>query len=71
MENTVENVVNQAFDAVVAQPAVAGEEPAEAKVDRRKGVRKTNDPAAPYGYKADGVTPRSKPGRRPKAVEAA
>ena len=72
MENTVgtvENVVNQAFDAVVAAPAPAPEVEAPAKTDRRKGSRKTTnaDGTVSYGLKADG-TPRSKPGRRPKAA---
>jgi len=68
MENTIDGVVNEGFEAVVA-PGV--EAPvADGKADRRKGIRKSNDPAAPYGYKADGVTPRSKPGRRAKAAGA-
>ena len=42
-------------------------EAATAKVNHRKGPRKTDDPSAPYGRKADG-TPRGKPGRRSKSV---
>jgi len=67
MENTIETTVDQTFDAIVAAPAVM---PVEApKVDRRKGVRKTTnaDGTVSYGFKSDG-TPRSKPGRRPKAA---
>lgn len=71
MENTVESIVNEGFDAVVAAPAVteAPAAPVAPKQDRRKGSRKTlnADGTVSYGVKADG-TPRSKPGRRPKAA---
>ena len=74
MENAIENVVDQAVAAVVAAPVVAAAAEAPAapeapKVDRRKGIRKevAADGTVSYGFKADG-TPRSKPGRRPKAA---
>ena len=57
MEN-VETVVEKAEEVVEAKEVSAN--------DRRRGSRKTNDPAAPYGYKADG-TPRKAPGRPKKA----
>ena len=76
MENSVETAVDQAFDAIVAAPVAAAVEapaaPEAPKVDRRKGERKVKnaDGSVSYGFKADG-TPRAKPGRRPKAANAA
>lgn len=34
--------------------------------DSRSLPYKTDNPAAPYGYLKDGVTPRKRPGRKPK-----
>ncbi len=59
-------------EPVIEAPLVADEVPAEPKVDRRKGERKVQnvDGSVSYGLKADG-TPRKKPGRKPKAINAA
>ncbi len=72
MENTVENVANEGFEAVMVAPVAVeapAAVPAPAKADRRRGDRKTvnADGTISYGFKADG-TPRSKPGRRAKTA---
>jgi hypothetical protein len=36
----------------------------DGSVNKRYGAKKTNDPAAPWGFCKDGVTPRKQPGRK-------